>query len=90
MKKNGRKVMEKRKLTQVPYRKAIIEIVNSSRNRQSLQHVYSMVKLLHDVDSNDAGVGEEDLELYFLFTKLFMLKGMGKLKAINSFINTLL
>jgi len=82
--------MEKRKLTQMPCRKAIIEIVDSSRNRQTLQHMYSIVKLLHDVDSNDVGVEEEDLELYFLFTKLFMLKGLGKLKTINSFINTLL
>ena len=77
--------MEKCKLTQVPCRKAIIEIVESSRNRQTLQRMYSIVKLLKDADLNFSELNEEDQERFF-YLWYFSQLDLKKLKAINPFI----
>ena len=81
--------MEECKLTQVPSRKAIIEAVENSRNRQILQHMYSIVKLLQDADLNFKELNEEDRERYFYLWDFFLLD-IKNLKAVNSFIRALL
>lgn len=81
--------MEECKLTQVPCRKAIIEAVENSRNRQILQHMYSIVKLLQDADLNFKELNEEDRERYFYLWDFFLLD-IKNLKAANSFIRALL
>lgn len=77
--------MEECKLTQVPCRKAIIEAVETSRDRQILQHMYSIVKLLQDADLNFKELSEEDQERYFYLWDFFLLD-IKNLKAVNSFI----
>ncbi len=81
--------MEECKLTQVPCRKAIIEAVETSRDRQILQHMYSIVKLLQDADLNFKELSEEDQERYFYLWDFFLLD-IKNLKAVNSFIRALL
>ena len=77
--------MEECKLTQVPCRKAIIEAVETSRDRQILQHMYSIVKLLQDADLNFKELSEEEQERYFYLWDFFLLD-IKNLKAVNSFI----
>lgn len=81
--------MEECKLTQVPCRKAIIETVEACKNRQILQHMYSIVRLLQDAELNFNGLSEEDQERYFYLWDFFNLD-LKNLKAVNVFINALL
>ena len=69
----------------MPCRKAIIEAVETSRDRQILQHMYSIVKLLQDADLNFKELSEEDQERYFYLWDFFLLD-IKNLKAVNSFI----
>ena len=46
LRKNRRmELMERCKLTQVPCREAIMEVVQNNKNRRSLQHTYELAEL---------------------------------------------
>ncbi len=46
--------MEKCKLTQVPCRKAIMDVVQTNKDRRSLQQTFELVKLFQMVVSDQA------------------------------------
>lgn len=82
--------MEDCKLTQVPCREAILEIVKANKNRTSLQHIYSIAKLFQRANSGQAELSEEDWERYILLIKLFMIEDLEVLQMINSFARGLM
>ena len=70
--------MEKCKLTQVPCRKAIMDVVQTNKDRRSLQQTFELVKLFQMVVSDQAStLSEEDWERYFIIMKLKTLKFRG-------------
>lgn len=85
------KTMEKCKLTQVPCRKAIMDVVQTNKDRRSLQQTFELVKLFQMVVSDQAStLSEEDWERYFIIMKLGMIDNLRHLKCIDAFTNGLM
>lgn len=83
--------MEKCKLTQVPCRKAIMDVVQTNKDRRLLQQTFELVKLFQMVVSDQAStLSEEDWERYFIIMKLGMIDNLRHLKCIDAFTNGLM
>ena len=76
---------------QVPCRKAIMDVVQTNKDRRSLQQTFELVKLFQMVVSDQAStLSEEDWERYFIIMKLGMIDNLRHLKCIDAFTNGLM
>lgn len=85
--------MKKCTLTQVPCRKAIMEVVQSNKDRRSLQHIYELAELFQTVcSSNEAfmELPEEDQERFLLITDALMMNDLEDLKRVHNLANYLM
>ena len=83
--------MEKCNLTQVPCRKAIMDVVQANKDRRSLQHTYELAKFFQMATSDQASdLSEEDWQRYFIIIKLSMIGNLRHLKCIDAFANGLM
>ena len=65
--------MEKCNLTQVPCRKAIMDVVQANKDRRSLQHTYELAELFRIACSGNEAfmeLSEEDQERFWLITDI--------------------
>lgn len=82
--------MERCNLTQVPCRKAISDIVQSNKNRKSLQHTYEVAKLFQMAMSEEySNLNEEDWQKYIIILDLLRVKELRHLEYIRSFMDGL-
>ena len=93
-KKNRRKeLMERCDLTQVPCRKAIMEVVQNNKNRRSLQHTYELAELFQTACSCNKAfmeLSEEDQERFWLITDALMMNDLEDLKRVHNLANYLM
>ena len=93
-KKNRRKeLMERCDLTQVPCRKAIMEVVQNNKNRRSLQHTYELAELFQTACSGNKAfmeLSEEDQERFWLITDALMMNDLKDLKRVHNLANYLM
>ena len=85
--------MEKCTLTQVPCRNAIMEVVQSNKNRRSLQHTYELAELFRNAcSSNEAfmELPEEEQERFLLITDALMMNDLEDLKRVHNLANYLM
>ena len=85
--------MEKCNLTQVPCRKAIMDVVQANKNRRSLQHTYELAELFRNAcSSNEAfmELPEEEQERFLLITDALMMNDLEDLKRIHNLTNYLM
>lgn len=85
--------MEKCTLTQVPCREAIMEVVQSNKDRRSLQHIYELAELFQTAcSSNEAfmELPEEDQERFLLITDALMMNDLEDLKRVHNLANYLM
>ena len=85
--------MEKCTLTQVPCREAIMEVVQSNKDRRSLQHTYELAELFRVAcSSNEAFMvlSEEDQERFWLITDALMMNDLEDLKRVHNLANYLM
>lgn len=85
--------MEKCTLTQVPCRNAIMEVVQSNKNRRSLQHTYELAELFRNAcSSNEAfmELPEEEQERFLLITDALMMNDLEDLKRVHNLANCLM
>lgn len=77
--------MKKCTLTQVPCREAIMEVVQSNKNRRSLQHTYELAKLFQVACSGNEALmklPEVDQERFWLITDALMMNDLEDLKRV--------
>lgn len=85
--------MKKCTLTQVPCRKAIMDVVQGNKDRRSLQHTYELAKLFQVAcSSNEAfmKLPEEDQERFWLITDALMMNDLEDLKRVHNLANYLM
>ena len=85
--------MEKCKLTQVPCRKAIVDVVQANKDRRSLQHTYELAKLFQVACSGNEAfmkLPEVDQERFWLLTDALMMNDLEDLKRVHNLANYLM
>ena len=85
--------MEKCNLTQVPCRKAIMDVVQANKNRRSLQHTYELAELFRIAYSGNKAfmkLPEEDQERFWLIIDALMMNDLEDLKRIHNLTNYLM
>ena len=85
--------MKKGTLTQVPCRKAIMEVVEANKNRRSLQHTYELAKLFQVACSGNEALmklPEVDQERFWLITDALMMNDLEDLKRVHNLANYLM
>ena len=85
--------MKKCTLTQVPCREAIMEVIQSNKDRRSLQHTYELAELFRTAcSSNEAfmELSEEDQERFWLITDALMMNDLEDLKRVHNLANYLM
>lgn len=85
--------MEKCILTQVPCREAIMEVVQSNKDRRSLQHIYELAELFQTACSSNETfmeLSEEDQERFWLITDALMMNDLEDLKRVHNLANYLM
>ena len=85
--------MEKCNLTQIPCRKAIMDVVQANKNRRSLQHTYELAELFQTAcSSNEAfmELSEEEQERFLLITDTLMMNDLEDLKRVHNLANYLM
>ena len=85
--------MEKCTLTQIPCRKAIVDVVQANKDRRSLQHTYELAKLFQVAcSSNEAfmELSEEDQERFWLIIDALMMNDLEDLKRVHNLANYLM
>ena len=85
--------MEKCSLTQVPCRKAIMDVVQANKDRRSLQHTYELAELFRTAcSSNEAfmKLPEVDQERFWLLTDALMMNDLEDLKRVHNLANYLM
>lgn len=85
--------MKKCTLTQIPCRKAIMDVVQANKNRRSLQHTYELAELFRVAcSSNEAfmELSEEDQERFGLIVDALMMNDLEDLKRVHSLANYLM
>ncbi len=83
--------MERCNLTQVPCRKAILEVVKANKNKKSLQLTYEVAKLCQIVMTDEnSTLSKEEWKRYLIITKLFMIRDLRRLECIDAFTNGLM
>ena len=85
--------MERCTLTQVPCRKAIMDVVQANKDRRSLQHTYELTKLFQTAcSSNEAfmELSEEDQERFWLITDALMMNDLEDIKRVHNLANYLM
>ena len=85
--------MERCDLTQVPCRKAIMEVVQNNKNRRSLQHTYELAGLFQTACSGNKAfmeLSEEDQERFWLITDALMMNDLKDLKRVHNLANYLM
>lgn len=85
--------MEKCTLTQIPCRKAIVDVVQANKDRRSLQHTYELAELFQTAcSSNEAfmELSEEDQERFWLITDALMMNNLEDLKRVHNLANYLM
>ena len=85
--------MERCTLTQIPCRKAIMDVVQANKNRKSLQHVYELAELFRTAcSSNEAfmELPEEEQERFLLITDALMMNDLEDLKRVHNLANYLM
>ena len=75
--------MEKCNLTQVPCRKAIMDVVQVNKDRRSLQHIYELAELFMELS-------EEDQERFWLIIDALMMNDLEDLKRVHNLANYLM
>ena len=79
--------MEKCNLTQVPCRKAIMDVVQANKDRRSLQHTYELAELFRIACSGNEAfmeLSEEDQERFWLITDALMMNDPEDLKRVHN------
>ena len=85
--------MKKCTLTQVPCREAIMEVIQSNKDRRSLQHIYELAELFQvSCSSNEAfmELPEEERERFWLITDALMMNDPEDLKRVHNLANYLM
>ena len=85
--------MEKCKLTQVPCRKAIMDVVQTNKDRRSLQHTYEPAELFQVACSSNEvfmELPEEEQERFWLITDALMMNDLEDLKRVHNLANYLM
>ena len=85
--------MEKCTLTQVPCRKAIMDVVQGNKDRSSLQHTYELAKLFQVACSSTEvfmELSEADQERFWLITDALMMNDLEDLKRVHNLANYLM
>ena len=85
--------MKKCTLTQVPCRKAIMEVVQRNKDRRSLQNIYELAELFQTVSSSNEAfmeLPEEDQERFLLIIDVLMMNNLGDLKRVHNLANYLM
>ena len=85
--------MEKCNLTQVPCRKAIMDVVQANKDRRSLQHIYELAELFQVACfSNEVfmELPEEEQERFWLITDALMMNDLEDLKRVHNLANYLM
>ena len=85
--------MKKCTLTQVPCREAIMEVVQSNKNRRSLQHTYELAELFRVACSSSEAfmeLSEKDQERFWLITDALMMNDLEDLKRVHNLANYLM
>ena len=85
--------MEKCTLTQVPCRKAIVDVVQANKDRRSLQHTYELAKLFQVTCSGNEAfmkLPEVDQERFWLITDALMMNDLEDLKRVHNLANYLM
>ena len=94
LKRNRRqKTMEKCNLTQVPCRKAIMDVVQANKDRRSLQHIYELAELFRIACSGNEAfmeLSEEDQERFWLIIDALMMNDLEDLKRVHNLANYLM
>ena len=85
--------MKKCTLTQVPCRETIMEVIQSNKDRRSLQHIYELAELFQVAcSSNEAfmELPEEERERFWLITDALMMNDPEDLKRVHNLANYLM
>lgn len=85
--------MEKCSLTQVPCRKAIMDVVQANKDRRSLQHTYELAELFRTACSSNEvfmKLPEVDQERFWLITDALMMNDLEDLKRVHNLANYLM
>ena len=85
--------MEKCNLTQVPCRKAIMDVVQVNKDRRSLQHIYELAELFRIAYSGNEAfmeLSEEDQERFWLIIDALMMNDLEDLKRVHNLANYLM
>ena len=85
--------MKRCTLTQIPCREAIMEVVQSNKNRRSLQHTYELAKLFRIACSGNEAfmeLSEEDQERFWLIIDALMMNDLEDLKRVHNLANYLM
>ena len=85
--------MERCTLTQVPCRKAVMEVVQANKDRRSLQHTYELAELFQTAcSSNEAfmELPEEDQERFLLITDALLMNDLEDIKRVHNLANYLM
>lgn len=85
--------MKKCTLTQVPCREAIMEVVQSNKDRRSLQYTYELAELFRTAcSSNEAfmELPEEYQERFWLIIDALMMNDLEDLKRVHNLANYLM
>ena len=85
--------MKKCTLTQVPCRKAIVDVVHGNKDRRSLQHTYELAKLFQVACSGNEALmelSEEDQERFWLIIDALMMNDLEDLKRVHNLANYLM
>ena len=88
---DGKELMERCALTQVPCREAIAEIVAENKNRYFLQRTYEVAKILLDGSKEEKlmSMSEEDQARFFLIWNILCVNETDEIKKILSFSDCL-
>lgn len=84
--------MEKCTLTQVPCRKAIMDVVQANKDRRSLQHTYELAELFQVACSGNEAfmkLPEVDQERFWLIIDALMMNDLEDLKRVHNLANYL-
>ena len=85
--------MKKCTLTQVPCREAIMEVVQSNKDRRSLQHTYELAELFQVACSSHEAfmeLPEEEQERFWLITDALMMNDLEDLIRVYNLSNYLI
>ena len=85
--------MKKCSLTQVPFREAIVDVVQANKDRRSLQHTYELAELFQVACSSNEvfmKLPEEDQERFWLITDALMMNDLEDLKRVHNLANYLM